>query len=85
MGTRPILQVLKMFPVFLLKKFFPVPVPIPDQASVNTPLDTDPPPRTVKSGRYASYWNTFLLIVKVHDNNSSYLGKSNLVTTIDLP
>ena len=55
MGTRPILQVLKMFPVFfpgpvqvqcerfLLKPYnpfflVPVPVPVPDQASVNTPL-----------------------------------------------
>ena len=51
MGTRPILQVLKMFPVFfpvpvqvqcerfLLKPYNPfVPVPVPDQASVNTPL-----------------------------------------------
>ena len=52
-GTRPILQVLKMFLVFfpvpvqvqcerfLLKPhnpFFLVPVPVPDQASVNTPL-----------------------------------------------
>ena len=29
MGTRPILQVLKMFPPFLLKKFFSGPGPCP--------------------------------------------------------
>ena len=53
MGTRPNLKVLKMFPVFILvpvqvqcerfllklyNPFFLVPVPAPDQASVNTPL-----------------------------------------------
>ena len=28
------------------------------------PFDRDPPPRMVKSGWYASYWNTFVLFVQ---------------------
>ena len=59
MGTKPILQVLKMFQVFfpvpvqvqcksfLLKpynRFFLVSVQVPDQASVNTPLHSEATP-----------------------------------------